>query len=63
MGDHNETSGQQAQCDQPLFSVIVAIILEGDASAGKYSRGILEPEPVLHEILPVLGFIPFVRQS
>ena len=60
MGDDHQAPGQQAQSDQPLFSVVEAVIFERDARPGKDLLGILEAEAMLSEVLPILRIVSFV---
>jgi hypothetical protein len=60
MGYDNQTPGQQAQGDEPLFAVIEPLVFESDARLGKYLLGILEAEAMLGEVLPFLRLVPFV---
>jgi hypothetical protein len=55
-----EPPSQQAQRDEPLFSISEAIVFEGHARPRKNGVGILEFEAMLDEVLPVFRFIPFV---
>jgi hypothetical protein len=63
MGDNNQTPGQQAQSDEPFFTVGKTVVLEGHARPGKHLLGILKAEAMLGEVLPVLFVTPFVFHS
>jgi hypothetical protein len=51
MGDDNQTPGQQAQSDEPFFSIAEAVVFECDARPGKHLFGILEAEAMLGDVL------------
>src|ERR1700682_4518778 len=63
MGYDNQTPGQQAQSDEPIFAVGESVVFEGNAGPGKYLLGILEAEAMLGDVLPVLRLVPVVFHS
>jgi len=63
MCDHNQTSGQQAQSDEPLLAVSKAVVLKRNARAVEDLLGILETEAMLGDVLLVFRFVPFVFYS
>jgi hypothetical protein len=60
MGYDHQTPSQQAQSDEPFFSVGEAIIFEGDARPGKNPVCVLKAEAMLGEVRSVFGIIPLV---
>jgi len=60
MGYDHQAPAQQAQRDEPFFSVAEAVVLKRDARPGKHPAGILEAEAMLGEVLSVLRLVPFV---
>jgi hypothetical protein len=62
VGYYNQPSGEQAQSDEPFFSIVETIILESDARPGKHLFGVSEMQAVFCEVTVVLRLVPLVSQ-
>jgi len=51
MSYDNQAPSQQAQSDEPLFSVAESVVLESDATPCKHLFGILETETMFGKVL------------
>jgi len=61
LGNHDGSTGEQAQADQPFLSIIETVVYEGDARPGQYLSGIRKIQTMLGEVASVLRFVPLVR--
>ncbi len=60
VGNHDYSTGQQTQGDEPFLTIIETVIYEGDATTAEHLFSVREIQPVLSEVAPVLRFIPLV---
>src|ERR1035441_5246518 len=60
VGDDYQASREQAQRDQPRFSIIETIVFESDTWPGEYLFRILKAQAVFGEVTAILRLVPLV---